>query len=885
MKMSSRPKARRLVIPTLIMLLASLVVSGGLTGSAQAGAKLSVPGAPSTSSGSSTSPGATQRPEVLVVHLYFHDNAERDRLATEWGADEESTQGGYLTVWTDRPTYNRMLAAGLRAEVDQDTTRQANNPNLFGQQSPDTFYGGYKTVEDMQIFLDQEVAAHPTLAVKVDIGDSWCKTHPGACTQPAPTWNGYDLYVLQITNQAIPGPKPVFWYDTGIHSREIATPELAMRFISLLLDQYDSNPDSHWLVDWHDIWIMPMFNPDGHHMVEAGGNSPYYQRKNGDRDDGCTIWPPSGGQLGTDLNRNYPFKWNCCGGSSGDPCSEVYHGPSQDSEEETQAATNYIRTLIPDQRGPNDPDPAPITTTGILQNMHSSAQLDLYPWGWTGSPAPNGPDLGNVARHTSATNAYPPGNGYQACQPPNCLYAVDGDAVDWSYGELGIASGTTEIGGGGFFPAYSTIDSSLWPQNRGALVYQAKIARTPYLLAHGPDAKDVVSTPMTVTQGSPSQLTATINYAWSGNSFSQNVGAAEYYIDTPPWAGGVAIPMSGTFTSPTVPVNATVGTTSLSIGRHILFVRGRGANDYSGFQTWGPVSATFLDVTSPNPPGTPTTTATSTPLIPTATPILPTSTSIVPTGTPVPPTDTPGIPTETSTPVAGTQTQTQTQTPAPISTSTPCVITFTDVPATNPFYTYIRCLACRGIVSGYDDHTFRPFNNVNRGQMAKIVSNSAGYNEPIPSGQQSFEDVAPNSTYWVWVERLHNHGAVSGYTCGSPPAGPCVPPANLPYYLPYNSITRGQISKIVTVAAGYIEPIAVQSFQDVPPSDPFYQYIGRLSSRGIISGYDCGQAPAGPCVPPANLPYFLTYNDVTRGQAAKIAANTFYPNCQSPSRR
>ena len=45
---------------------------------------------------------------------------------------------------------------------------------------------------------------------------------------------------------------------------------------------------------------------------------------------------------------------------------------------------------------------------------------------------------------------------------------------------------------------------------------------------------------MTVTQGTPSQLTATINYAWTGNTFAQNVGAAEYYIDTPPWAGGTA---------------------------------------------------------------------------------------------------------------------------------------------------------------------------------------------------------------------------------------------------------------------------------------------------------------------------------------------------------
>src|SRR4051794_16493840 len=53
------------------------------------------------------------RPEVLVLHLYFKDMFERDRLAAEWGADEMATTGGFLTVWADRPTYDQMLAKGL----------------------------------------------------------------------------------------------------------------------------------------------------------------------------------------------------------------------------------------------------------------------------------------------------------------------------------------------------------------------------------------------------------------------------------------------------------------------------------------------------------------------------------------------------------------------------------------------------------------------------------------------------------------------------------------------------------------------------------------------------------------------------------------------------
>ena len=144
------------------------------------------------------------------------------------------------------------------------------------------------------------------------------------------------------------------------------------------------------------------------------------------------------------------------------------------------------------------------------------------------------------------------------------------------------------------------------------LIYLAKISRTPYLTSHGPDANTVATNPPSVPQGVPSQLTASITFAWSNNSFSQNVGAAEYYIDTPPWGGGTAIPMNGSFNSPTVAVDATIDTTGLSAGRHVIFVQGRGVNDFQGFQTWGPITAAFLDVTGGASP-TPTATATPRP--------------------------------------------------------------------------------------------------------------------------------------------------------------------------------------------------------------------------------------------------------------------------------
>jgi len=538
---------------------------------------------------------------TLVMRVYFRDRAERDQLAQELNAEEVPTTGGYLTVIRDQALYYGLTARGLRVEIDENSSRNLSDPQIMR----DTFFGGYKSVEEIYAYLDEKVAAFPDLVEKVDIGDSWCKLHPGACTLPSP-WNGYDLFVLHITNRSIAGPKPVLWADGGIHAREIATPEVVIRMIDYLLDNYNTDPDAHWLVDYHDIWLMPEVNPDGHHIVEAGGNgnSPYLYRKNGDNvgGGGCS-WPPTAfDQFGVDNNRNFPFHWGCCNGSSGFVCDQTYRGTSAGSEPEDTAIVNKLRTLVADQRGPGDTDPAPITATGVYQNIHTDAAVNLFTWGWTSTRMPNYAETNNIAAHMAARNAG--GNGYPFGSIIDQLYPVDGGSIDWAYGELGMASFSTELGGQDFLPSYSCIDNpgcgssqGLWPENRGMLLYLAKIARTPYLTSHGPDANTVVTNPASVPQGTPSQLTATINFAWSGNAFSQNVGAAEYYIDTPPWAGGTAIPMNGTFTSPTVAVNATISTAGLATGRHVIFVRGRGVNSILGFQTWGPISAAFLDVT------------------------------------------------------------------------------------------------------------------------------------------------------------------------------------------------------------------------------------------------------------------------------------------------
>jgi hypothetical protein len=85
-------------------------------------------------------------------------------------------------------------------------------------------------------------------------------------------------------------------------------------------------------------------------------------------------------------------------------------------------------------------------------------------------------------------------------------------------------------------------------------------------------------------------------------------------------------------------------------------------------------------------------------------------------------------------------------------------------------------------------------------------------------------------------------------------------------------VPRGQLSKIISNAAGFSDDQTTQMFQDVPTGSTFFQFIGRLASRGNIGGYVCG-GTGEPCVPPNDLPYFRPNNNATRGQISKIDAN------------
>ena len=489
-----------------------------------------------------------------VVFIYYESFEELENLSAELDIWEVHPEEGYVVAWVDSSQMTSLSEKGFRVEVDAARSHY-----------PETIPGFpcYRTITEVYARLDEIAAAYPNLVEKITIGYSY-ENRP--------------LRVLKLTNKATSGTKPRFFVMANIHGRELITPETALVYIEYIVNNYGTSADITWLLDSQEIYVLASSNPDGHVKNEPGLPWTWW-RKNVHPYGSCA--PDS---IGVDLNRNHSFKWTGSG-SSTDPCDDTYRGPSEASEPETAVVQSYIRSLFPDQRGPGDTDPAPDTATGVMITLHSYSNLVLWPWGWTTTAAPNSTGLAALGRKMASFN------GYTAQQSVG-LYPTNGTTDDWSYGELGIASYTFEIGssGDGFYPACSRYDALIQP-NISALIYAAKVSRTPYLTSQGPDALNPLVSPQ-VVEGWP-VLRATIDDSKNGNAV---IMAAEYFIDTPPWAGGVAHamqPQDGSFNMPVEVASSPLITSDLGLGRHIIYVRGR---DASGF--WGPVSAVFYTVTT-----------------------------------------------------------------------------------------------------------------------------------------------------------------------------------------------------------------------------------------------------------------------------------------------
>ncbi|TAH36326.1 MAG: hypothetical protein EYC70_10995 [Planctomycetota bacterium] len=330
--------------------------------------------------------------------------------------------GGEVLLLADDVEQERLAAAGFVLAVLQEdlagfyAARAAADParGLGGSM------GGFKTLAEIVAELDRLSSSYPTIvSPKFSIGT---------------TVQGRPIYAVRVSDNPTldEAGEPVAWFDAIHHAREPMSGEALLLFADWLCVQYGDDALATRLVNTRNVVIVPCVNPDGYeYNRQTDPNGGGLWRKNR-RNNG-------GGSFGVDLNRNYGWEWGGqWNGSSGNPDSEVYRGPSAFSEPETRACRDALALHPP----------------GMSISAHTYADLWLYSWGYVnGAYTPDNAVFRDYGQRMTAGNGYPFGTVWEI------LYEANGGSVDWHYGTHGTFAFTPEIGGDGdgFWPSPARI--------------------------------------------------------------------------------------------------------------------------------------------------------------------------------------------------------------------------------------------------------------------------------------------------------------------------------------------------------------------------------------------------------------------------------------------
>ncbi|MFI7408889.1 M14 family metallopeptidase [Streptomyces sp. NPDC049627] len=420
----ARSGRRTAALATLLALALAAPISQGLSANADSAAK--------------TAPSAD---DVRQYEIHVDHNTPVTRTAiaaagvTVDEADEEtvvvSGRADQMRKLRQRG-YDVSLLGSAPDRAAEDEIR------LYDFPSADSKYHNYA---EMTAEIDQRIAAYPSIMSKRVIGKSY---------------QGRDIVAIKISdNVATDESEPEVLFTHHQHAREHLTVEMALYLIRELGAGYGRDSRVTGMVNNREIWIVPDLNPDGGEYDIATGSYRSW-RKNRQPNSGSSY-------VGTDLNRNWNFKWGCCGGSSGSTSSETYRGASAESAPEVKVVADFVRSRVVGGKQQ--------IRAGI--DFHTYSELVLWPFGYTYSDTTTGMTADDYNAFKTVGQKMAASNGYTPEQSSD-LYITDGSIDDYLWGTQKIFSYTFEMypsssGGGGFYPPDEVIERET-SRNRDAVL-------------------------------------------------------------------------------------------------------------------------------------------------------------------------------------------------------------------------------------------------------------------------------------------------------------------------------------------------------------------------------------------------------------------------------
>ncbi len=402
-------------------------------------------------------------------------------------------------------------------------------------QEDDNWYTTYHNLADINAYGLALVTASPTLASRVQVGNSL---------------EGRPIWALKLSSPDAPGnpraSRPQLLFNGGQHAREWVTPPTAMHIAERLLTDYATDARVRAVMDRAEIIVVPIVNPDGYnHTWTTERLWRKNRRNNGD------------GSFGVDLNRNWSVGWGGNDGSSPNPASETYRGPSPFSEPETAAMRDFM------------------TAQGRIRgsiDIHSYSQLILSPLGYTTNLPPEAAIFDQLNILLEQAVEAPFGSDYTAGPTATTIYIASGTASDWSYGALGGFGYGVECRDTGQFGFVLPADQIL-PNVREN--YQMAMTFAEFILAplrftllNGQPATIAADTPITIdvsiADGAQSLDTASPRLLWRNSSFVPYTSAPMTLVSGRTFRASIAGQPCGRTFEYYVSASTTTGTTATS---------------------------------------------------------------------------------------------------------------------------------------------------------------------------------------------------------------------------------------------------------------------------------------------------------------------------------
>ena len=301
-------------------------------------------------------------PVLSLYSLHSSDDGLMRSVARRW--EVKSKEGNQFKVIVPKPEALQFLAIAPKAQLIEPDMAAALRKKVGADRA------GWRNLQGVHAELDKIADDYPMIATVDTYGKSM---------------EGRALKVLRLQGKTpLSQRAPAVAITSATHGDELITVEVVMELLQEMVSKYGTDTRITRMIDSHEIFFIPVVNPDGYVRMERYSN-------------------------GVDPNRDYPWP----------------ESPNRNPNPAIKAIMDFFASH--DVKGSLD--------------YHSTGGMIMYPWAYTHQSLhqEDKEKFAEITRNMASTN------GYRHGPIADVIYVAKGSSADYYYWKLKTTSLAIEI--------------------------------------------------------------------------------------------------------------------------------------------------------------------------------------------------------------------------------------------------------------------------------------------------------------------------------------------------------------------------------------------------------------------------------------------------------